>query len=162
MDNYMRPRNGASKSLLPGLFTNIATDLTTLKANLNKKDQTTWDQWNNLHNSISTYYGIGGNGAGELDWSVTWEWIRTTLNAKNSKTSWKSDMLRSVKHVLGLQTRLVAVALQLQNPARRSLIVIQLLQRPQQQRLILLAPVIPDFQVAAGFPCCPVLRSQYP
>ena len=93
VDNYIKPRNGASETLLPGLLTNIATDLTTLKANLNKKDQATWDQWNNLHNSISTYYDQGGNGAGELDWSITWEW-----NSNNVKREEIENVLEK-RHV---------------------------------------------------------------
>ncbi len=80
MNNYINYRNGASANLLPGLLANIGTDLNVAKNNVAGKVQATWDQWNNLYNSITSYYGSQGNGAGDVNWAINWEW-----NANNVK-----------------------------------------------------------------------------
>lgn len=74
MNDYINYRNGATARLLPGLLTNIGADLTVANNNVAGKVQVTWDQWNNLYNAMKTYYGAGGNGAGDLNWSIDWEW----------------------------------------------------------------------------------------
>ena len=79
MNNYINYRNGASARLLPGLLANIGNDLNTAKT-VAGKVQATWNQWNNLYNSIRSYYGPQGNGAEALNWAINWEW-----NANNVK-----------------------------------------------------------------------------
>ena len=82
MNSYINHRNGATASLLPGLLTNIGVDLAVAN-NIAGKVQPTWDQWNNLYNAMRTYYGAGGNGAGDLNWSINWEW--NTNNVKRDE-----------------------------------------------------------------------------
>ena len=74
MDNYINYRNGASARLLPGLLSNIGTDLNAANNNVAGKVQNTWDQWNNLYNAMKTYYTGSGNGAGDINWAINWEW----------------------------------------------------------------------------------------
>ena len=70
----MTYRNGASTRLLPGLLANVGVDLGVANNNVAGKVQADWDQWNNLYNSMRTYYGGGGNGAGDINWAINWEW----------------------------------------------------------------------------------------
>ena len=74
MNNYVQYRNQATTRLLPGLLTNIGADLNVANNNVAGKVQATWDQWNNLYNSMRTYYSAPGNGATQLAWEITWEW----------------------------------------------------------------------------------------
>ena len=83
MDNYISYRNGATTSILPSLLVNIGADLGIANINVKGKVQPDWDKWNNLYNSIKTYYGQGGAGASDLAWSINWEW--NTNNVKRDE-----------------------------------------------------------------------------
>ena len=83
MDSYVKSRNGATASLLPGLLANVGLDLNIANNNVQGKVQAEYDQWNNLYNAMKTHYGQGGNGAGDIGWAINWEW--NTNNVKRAE-----------------------------------------------------------------------------
>ncbi|KAL8720006.1 MAG: hypothetical protein Q9225_003077 [Loekoesia sp. 1 TL-2023] len=83
MDDYVNYRNGASARLLPNLLATIGADLNVANNNVRGKVQSEWDQWSNLHNSMTAYYGAHGPGASDLNWAIKWEW--DTNNVKRDE-----------------------------------------------------------------------------